>query len=172
MTLPSLADAPFHCPPDAPDPRIGNKSAAKWVPAHDAALTLHLGNFLTFDEAASAINREFGTTYSRNAALGRAMRIGLRSHNAPEPRTGFPQKPRARPEPAPRPVRARVIPPAEVIAFRCEEIVPLHVTLMDLQPNGCRYPYGDGPFTFCGHPWLIGASYCVDHFDLCNGRRV
>lgn len=88
------------------------------------------------------------------------------------PSAGFPQKPRARPEPAPRPVRVRVVPPAEVIALRCEEIVPLHVTLMDLQPNGCRYPYGDGPFTFCGHPKLIGASYCLDHFDLCNGRRA
>lgn len=39
----------------------------------------------------------------------------------------------------------------------------LHIAFLDLQPIHCRFPYGDGPFTFCGHPKTDGSSYCADH---------
>lgn len=50
--------------------------------------------------------------------------------------------------------------------LRCVEIEPLHKTLMDLGKDDCRYPYSDGPFTFCGHPKKENSSYCVPHHHL------
>lgn len=35
--------------------------------------------------------------------------------------------------------------------------------LVDLKPNGCRWPYGSGPFVFCGHAQVPGMSYCEKH---------
>lgn len=53
-------------------------------------------------------------------------------------------------------------------ALRCVEVDPLHVNLLDLQPEQCRWPYGEGPYTFCGHPAVFG-SYCGPHFGLSVG---
>ena len=42
------------------------------------------------------------------------------------------------------------------------------VTLLDLQPDQCRYPYGDaGAFRFCGQPRRDGSSYCAKHHAIC-----
>jgi GcrA cell cycle regulator len=52
--------------------------------------------------------------------------------------------------------------------------VPRHLSLLELEPNDCRYPFGgdeDGEaITFCGHPRRQGSSYCVSHFHLTRGR--
>jgi GcrA cell cycle regulator len=55
-------------------------------------------------------------------------------------------------------------------ALRCVEVKPLGKTLLELGPDECRYPFGDGPFTFCGHPTMEGHSYCGPHFGL-SARR-
>ena len=57
---------------------------------------------------------------------------------------------------------------AEQYKLRCVEIVPQHVSLADLE--GCKYPYGDGPITFCNHPKLAGSSYCTPHNFLCQKK--
>lgn len=41
-----------------------------------------------------------------------------------------------------------------------------HVELVDLQPSSCKWPYGDGPFTFCGEPKTYGRPYCKKHTGL------
>jgi GcrA cell cycle regulator len=60
--------------------------------------------------------------------------------------------------------------------LRCVEVNPRHLSLVDLEPGDCRYPYGgeeDGDvITFCGHPQREGSSYCVPHFHLTRGPRV
>ena len=56
--------------------------------------------------------------------------------------------------------------------LRCVEIVPRNLTLIELEPNDCRYPYGDGPMLFCGHPKKEGSSYCVPHFWLCRRQEA
>src|ERR1700761_7995065 len=48
-----------------------------WEDAHSAALREYLDKGLPFSEIARALNQRFGTTYSRNAAIGRARRMGL-----------------------------------------------------------------------------------------------
>ena len=44
----------------------------------------------------------------------------------------------------------------ETLNLRCVEIVPRHLSLIDLEIRDCRYPYGrdeEGQaITFCGHP--------------------
>jgi GcrA cell cycle regulator len=55
-----------------------------------------------------------------------------------------------------------------VSPLREVEVVPLHVSLLDLQHGQCRYPYGDGPFTFCGCQAEPGRPYCEPHQYLCT----
>lgn len=47
--------------------------------------------------------------------------------------------------------------------------VPIHErkTLADLGDQDCRFPYGDGPFTFCARPRAVGLSYCPAHAAAC-----
>lgn len=40
-------------------------------------------------------------------------------------------------------------------------------TLDQINEMDCRFPYGDGPFTFCGRPKVTGISYCLDHARIC-----
>lgn len=109
----------------------------------------------------SQIGEQLG--FTRNAVVGKVHRLDL---PLPEGKkqinraTGIQYKKRA---------------VAETI-LRCVEIVPRGLTLMDLEPNDCRFPYGgyvgeglpELPLTFCGHPKQAGSSYCTPHFHLCD----
>ena len=65
---------------------------------------------------------------------------------------------------------------AAALQLRCVAITPRHLTLIDLEDNDCRYPYGgdtDGePITFCGHPRREGSSYCTSHFHLTTAPEL
>lgn len=42
------------------------------------------------------------------------------------------------------------------------------VTLIDLEPNQCRYPVGEGSdITFCGQRTNAGCSYCPECYPIC-----
>ena len=46
---------------------------------------------------------------------------------------------------------------------------PRGLTLADLQPQDCRYPYGDRvPYSFCGARKQHGSSYCPQHNKLTH----
>jgi GcrA cell cycle regulator len=152
-----------------------------WAPAHCEALRVFVSQGLSFAEAALAINKKFGSDYTRSAAIGRARRMGLVVR--PKPRPIVPkQAPRAK-VPCPLPSREQsdgeLQPPAEPlhqarpVKLRCVGITPRLLALLDLEPADCRYPYGgdkDGEaITFCGHPRLPGSSYCGPHFHLTRG---
>lgn len=67
--------------------------------------------------------------------------------------------------------RGRIDP--EPFVMRAVEVVPRHRTLLELEDGDCRFPYGDGPFTFCGNPIKKGSPYCGAHSALCfNGIPV
>jgi GcrA cell cycle regulator len=156
-----------------------------WAPEHTSALREFIARGMSFAAAADALNARFGTAYSRNAAIGRARRIGLavpvRSEDRP------PLVPRA-----PRPLKAvmptlpgrragLIAPPAaaeraEPVKLRCVGIQPRLVSLVELGQDDCRYPYGGDKegeaITFCGHPRFGGSSYCAPHFHLTRGRAV
>jgi GcrA cell cycle regulator len=59
---------------------------------------------------------------------------------------------------------------AEPVALRCVGVDPRHLSLLDLEREDCRYPYGGDEegeaITFCGHPRRKGSSYCTPHFHL------
>jgi GcrA cell cycle regulator len=68
---------------------------SNWEEAHSTALRDYVEKGMTFSEIARALNERFGTAYSRNAAIGRARRMGLAS---PE-RAGGEKRPNAAKQP-------------------------------------------------------------------------
>jgi GcrA cell cycle regulator len=151
-----------------------------WTPEHSDALREYLARGMSYSEIADAINAKFKTNYSRNAALGRARRMGLAG---PESPAGWPKLPPKAKAPRVDKLRERrqpefmrpipVFERAEPVKLRCVEIVPRHLSLIDLEPGDCRYPYGGDEegeaITFCGHPRRAGSSYCTPHFHLTRG---
>jgi GcrA cell cycle regulator len=156
--------------------------SSDWAEQHSLALREYLGKGLSFSEIAKAINARFSTAYSRSATIGRARRMGLSAPARPDRRARPKPKPKSNPVRLKK-LRARVLaatwpkPPvgerAVALKLRCVGIVPRHLSLIDLEPGDCRYPYGgdkDGEaITFCGHPRREGSSYCVSHFHLTSG---
>jgi GcrA cell cycle regulator len=153
-----------------------------WKPEHSQALREHLAKGLSYAQIARAINAAFNTAYTRNAAIGRAQRMGISGLNQPgasrheklprKPRLlrfHKTRKPRAAKPPPSRPVLKR----AAALQLRCVGIVPRHLSVVELEAGDCRYPYGGDAegeaITFCGHPQQAGSSYCVSHFHLTRG---
>lgn len=165
-----------------------------WKSEHSAALCEHLARGMSFSAIAEAINAKFNTVYTRNATISRARRMGL-AHSDSDERPSPPPQEAALPKlPETRSLsetkwlsetrshrqrRAAEFwrrPPAfesQPAELRCADVVPRHLTLMDLAPGDCRYPYGGDTegeaITFCGHPKRLGSSYCAAHFDLAAG---
>ena len=47
------------------------------------------------------------------------------------------------------------------------DVQPLHIGIMELTKNTCRWPYGDpGSFTFCGCAKISNGPYCYEHDQL------
>ena len=120
------------------------------------------------------IAARIGDGISRNAVIGKVHRLGLE-------KPLIVKKPARETRPRKQSSRQRHIPgtnrfyeavsnPAE-IKLRCVEITPRNVTLIDLEPGDCRYPYGGDiegeSITFCGHPKQDGSQYCTPHHHLC-----
>jgi GcrA cell cycle regulator len=150
--------------------------ATNWLPEHSAALRDLRARGMSYSDIADAINARFNTAYTRNAALGRAQRMGLGSLDRAEP--SLPNQPGAdrvqeiRGEPRddvfrwPKPFVGKV----DLPKLRCVETSPRHLSLIELECGDCRYPYGgdseDEPITFCGRPRRTGSSYCEPHLGL------
>jgi GcrA cell cycle regulator len=153
-----------------------------WAPEHCEALRVYRGRGLSYGEIARILNAKFGTAYTRNAALGRGMRMGLPSPERPvgggkrlaacrasdrkgRAVTQSAKRPAIRPTGATGPVKRR-----KPVPLRCVGVTPRLISLVQLERGDCRYPYGgdrDGEaISFCGHPRLPGSSYCAPHFRL------
>jgi len=94
---------------------------------------------------------------------------GIQGRAAATLQVTAPPKIRAIPKERKRPERVQTVKPihyTEKIRVRCAEIEPRHLSLGQLERDDCRYPFGDGPFTFCGRLNMDGKSYCPDHFQL------
>jgi GcrA cell cycle regulator len=150
-----------------------------WPPEHCDALREYLAKGMSFAEAADAINARYATAYSRNATIGRAKRMGLAALDRPKRLSRVPRQLHATQlrKNAERAVEAKPEPPIserpERVKLRCVQIMPRHLSVIDLETGDCRYPYGgdaeDEPITFCGHPQREGSSYCLGHFHLTRG---
>lgn len=160
---------------------------SNWAPAHSKALCEYFARGMSYSAIADAINATFNTSYTRNAVLGRATRMGLADDGRPlegaKPPSIAEKSPSITETSRIQLIRERAntkpwrLPPAfeatETAPLRCADVVPRHLSLTDLKRGDCRYPYGgdtDGEaITFCGHPRRRGSSYCTVHFELSTG---
>jgi len=151
--------------------------SSNWAPEHCRALREFVGLGMSYLSAAKAINEKFGTSYTRNAAIGRGRRMGLGGSDGDKKRpkvlskAKLPNLQKRRERQAPHSILSA--PPAkraDPVKLRCVGIKPRLLALVDLEDGDCRYPYGgdkDGEaITFCGHPRLPGCRYCAPHFRL------
>ena len=143
---------------------------SNWEEAHSRALREFVEKGMSFAQAARALNQRFGTAYSRNAAIGRARRMGL-SGSPPAAAQELPPTP-GRPDlrrlnklrgknlavkhvttksvasgrvagPVPKAAaRLSTFARAAALQLRCVAITPRHLRLTDLEDGDCRYPYG------------------------------
>lgn len=49
-----------------------------------------------------------------------------------------------------------------------DTVEPLHVPLHELGPTQCHWPYGEGPYTFCGREKEVERVYCAAHQALAR----
>lgn len=155
--------------------------SSSWMPEHTKALRDYRAKGMSFSEIAQAINAKFGTAYSRSATIGRAKRTELAAPGRPDD-LSRPSPQMKRPhleEPRERHIpeftrRIPIFEREETAKLRCVEIDPRYLSLLDLEPRDCRYPYGGDEegeaITFCGHPRRQGSSYCGPHFYLTRRR--
>jgi GcrA cell cycle regulator len=146
-----------------------------WAPEHSGALREFIARGMSLAEAAAAINEKFGASYSRNAIVSRASRMGLLGGKG-LPALAAPVLNRLGETLSAESKwrRFRVPPPllepTKMAMLRCVEIEPRRLSLADLERGDCRYPYGGDEegeaITFCGHPRRSGSSYCTPHFHL------
>ncbi|OAF17305.1 hypothetical protein AYJ54_37195 [Bradyrhizobium centrolobii] len=152
-----------------------------WPSEHSDALRDYFLKGMSYAEIGREINARFGTAYTRNAVVGRARRLGLAAParmKSPSIVPAFPGEPCLFP-PRPPALQSWSVPPksamklAAPVKLRCVGIKPRLISLLELAPGDCRYPYGgdkDGEeITFCGHPRTSGSSYCTPHFHLTRG---
>jgi GcrA cell cycle regulator len=153
--------------------------AADWTEGQSEALREYVAKGMSYSAIAAAINATFKTSFSRNAALSRARRMGLGGTGRPErPQPSLKVSPPAPCRTIERgatelPWRAPSFKSMAMPKLRCADVVPRHLSLVDLECGDCRYPYGGDvegeAITFCGHPRRTGSSYCAVHFDLTIG---
>jgi GcrA cell cycle regulator len=143
---------------------MGGHVNATWTDEQSTALIEMLASGKSYAEIAAGLNERFSTNYSRNAACGKGFRLQVRA--IPKPKAI--RKPRKRQEP--RITVSKPVVRTEEIRIRCAEIEPRHLTLEQLESNDCRYPFGEGPFTFCGRQIEEGRSYCPEHQWLATTR--
>lgn len=142
---------------------MGQLVEGGWTLEEESVLIDLVGAGFSYSQSAAHINEQFGKTYSRNAAIGKANRIGLqcpKKEGRPTQRAHQPYKPRRK--------RPKLVAAARPV--RCE-VLPGNVSLLELANNGCRYPTDDrSPFVFCNSPQRDGSSYCPEHMRLCERR--
>lgn len=102
--------------------------------------------------SASQIAKELGENVTRNAVIGKAHRLGLKSRPSPVKKDA---KKKAPAKPA-----VKKAPPKE------KKIVGGKVSLLELTDRMCKWPIGhpgEDDFHFCGKGSEAGMPYCAAH---------
>ena len=141
----------------------------KWPTEHDDALKEFFARGLSFAKIAAEINARFrGASYSRNACIGRAHRLGLTKADKPKAKV---KRPRNKCTPAIRRAALVIPPPVPVCAVPApDKPWPLYAPLGKLRECMCRWPYGDrAPYSFCAAATERGRPYCPPHEQMSLG---
>lgn len=182
-------DVPLHIhAPDPPSsaprsPHIRTPALDKWPEEHSDLLTEPVTeNKISFRNMVSAINEKFSTSYTRSAMIGRARRLGLCKAVTRRCPDEYKERTRKRYDKhnKQRRIERTHRPKLRIVMnggglrllhsvqsnqpdLRAVDVEPLNLTFDQLQNGDCKWPYGDGPFLFCGHPAIEGRPYCRGH---------
>ena len=142
---------------------------------------------LSFSEITYEINRETRSTFSRNATIGKASRLGIVAQ-APRPKGTIGPRYERKPKgvttssgivDTPKAKRGRtktgqLNPDFGVLERFDAQLRPdyfLGIPFLELNPSHCRYPHGDGAaMLFCGQPQQNDSSYCASCHRRCHFR--
>jgi hypothetical protein len=132
-----------------------------WSPELDARILQMRSEKLTYELIGEAIGQ------TRSAVSGRIRRLGFAKVREFLTLEEAARRKRVYNVKYKREMRAGTTAPQKqrraVTVRELENVGPRHVSLLDLAPNGCKWPYGDGPFTFCGCNRAEGKPYCYPH---------
>lgn len=154
-----------------------NRSTSSWTDELRAKVK-GLWSTHSASEISEILWDQEGVSFTRNAVVGLLHRANLtskdKSEDHPKARNNGHNRPRIRIVTVnSNSNQKRIIPDyvtPELAALRCAEIEPRRLSLLDLEPDDCRYPVTDlPPHLFCAHPKMAGSSYCPDHFQLTRG---
>jgi GcrA cell cycle regulator len=126
------------------------------------------------------INAQTGSTFTKNAIFGKIDRLftAARPVKTEEEKAALLLARRERDKLKKREARLKVKAPVDMNRRRaaigridpepyvCQpapDVTPLHIDMEGLGDSNCHWPYGDGPFTFCGHQALAKLPYCAKH---------
>ena len=146
-----------------------------WNDERDAALKRHFAAGLSYTRIAWEIQGEFKLKCTRNSAIGRARRMGLEGSGSTilqfkEKRVPIETIRHRRQEIISRAPAKPLLSREKMLELRCEPVTAKHLPLVDLSNRDCHYPYGDGPFTFCGNEVFL-KSYCKTHHYITVGIK-
>ena len=137
------------------------------------------------DMSCAKIAAELGNGITRNAVIGKGVRIqlGPKPSNAPQTTKNrgsrlkhLPPKPR-RQKPPRNFGGVWGTYPDKVEPFdpRTADVVSLELTILEIHDTECKWPAGDPqegiPFTFCGHTATPGRPYCPSHCVIAYQKK-
>ncbi len=150
-----------------------------WTDAVIARLKVLHSEDQPFSVIASKLSSDFRISVSRNAAIGKAMRLGLTVRKYQPNTVVTPRRPRKR-----RPL-AYQIPRRQTLLDQAEQLAeavrlppdqsPCAVSLMQLGRHHCRWPINapdGGLMMYCGAGTLEGGSYCPRHHRISYHNPV
>lgn len=152
-----------------------------WSDAVIARLKSLHSDDMAFSKIAEILNREFKIKLSRNAAIGKARRLGLVTRK-PQPNSVVtPRRPRVRRAMAYSAPRKSTLDLADEMLARdpVQDLPPdestFAVTFDQLRDPHCRWPLGDpstATFQYCGAEKMKEGPYCARHHRLAYHKHV
>lgn len=137
-------------------------SQTKWTTEMRGKLAKLHGDGFSGTLIASELNKEFGTTFSRNAIMGALHRSGMTKRQSTK--FAWPHSVERRKDNGGGSVYS--IARRQITGFKLlekqkiSEAPFLGIALLDLKDGQCRFPRGEKPTLFCGQPQKEDSSYC------------
>lgn len=158
-----------------------------WGPSVVDKLRVHWTRGLSGAECAAAINKEFNTHYTRNAAISKLFRIGLIGNGRKRRRSIGTSHVVSRIDAVKTKqiiaarqtaiATAKAAIPVPIIENREEAPLTQRKTILELDNTHCRWPYGhpgEAGFFYCGAPdadVIEHRPYCAFHARIARGSQ-
>jgi GcrA cell cycle regulator len=154
--------------------------ASAWTEDRVALLIRLREENATRVDIAKQINEQTGSNFTKSAVCGKIDRLfpAAKPRKTEEEKAATYRKQLERDRLKKREARNKAKPPIDMNRRRaalgrvvpepyiCQPapgVAPLHIDMEGLDDSSCHWPYGDNPFTFCGHQVLGNLPYCAAH---------